>query len=278
MSLRFHKTAPLITLYHNPSSPTSLHALALLQRAQRSGDSSNSSGSSSSAAYSNFNNPTESSGSDFLREASSSTHGLELQLEVKERAKEPPTPGQVQTILGYLKQGGEGSGTGSGGEESGLGSILGFGLGEAKAKSRAHISREDPAASATPRRTPSATASSDPTRLSRGEMLTRVRAYQSNTATSDATTSTPSQLQPEPPIEDPPSSQSQWSQLDDSALVSRLKDSDLLLVDWDGGRAVTDLAGVERLVGQLREEQQERVDRESGNRGRGAGGGGCVVM
>lgn len=207
-----------------------------------------------------------------------------MELEIKERAKDPPTPGQVQTILGYLKQGSEGAGSGTVETEAVLGLGLGFGLGPGKGKGKGKQAQDDhavAAAAAPPRRTPAAAASSDPSKLSRGEMRTRVRAYQSGSSpgSSSDPPSSPSQLQPEPPAQDPESesqsqSQSQWPQLDDSSLVSRLKDSELLLVDWDSGRAVTDLAGVERLLARLREEQQERVQRESGT----ARGGGCVIM
>lgn len=63
---------------------------------------------------------------------------------------------------------------------------------------------------------------------------------------------------------------------DESSVARRLESSPLLLVDWDAGRASTDLAGVQEMIERWREEQA------SGKRSGGASssdeGGRCVVM
>lgn len=216
---------------HDLRSPQSQQALALLRQAQRGGD-----GGSSSSTPSNSN---EGNGAIFLKEASSpASSSLDLQLEIKERAKEPPTPGQLRTILEYLKASPPPPPTAA---------AANFSVEGAPATTRS-----------TPENHPAAVGGAGigarpqtkrPTNPPPGVTRTRVK----NT------------------LEDDDSAASS-----ESAVSRHLESSPLLLVDWDAGRASTDLAGVQEMIERWREEQAS--GKQGGQASKSDAGGNCVVM
>ncbi|CAO1634414.1 unnamed protein product [Sympodiomycopsis kandeliae] len=239
MSIRFHRTAPLLTFYHNPKSPQSLAALAVLRKAQRGLESSTEGNNRpSSPNHSSTEKATDAirgedvepveirgdevgRGEQFLQEAASDTsQSLEIDLEIKERSKEPPTQAQIQTILDYLK-----------------------GNASLTLNSSSDASTAGSPASAGPQQNhPGATGLPGNPMSSSGKTMTRVKQSQTQS----------------------PASSAPWSELDSASVVERLKNSDLLLVDWENGRAVTNLQGVRMLLALLHSEQKDPTARNAG--------------
>lgn len=225
-----------------------------------------------------------------------------MQLEVKQRNKEPPTPSQVQTILEYLRAeqqraaesaasvslGADASTVGGSGNASSISPSVQKSLDKIEAMRKSIAQREAEAAaqetsfdmSASSDRQhpednhPAATGISSPVARRALPGATRSRVQQARreargddsradfddkdnvsiaTSLGDSVTRPSYAVAPPPP----PPSTTPWSErLDDSSLVSQLKDSDLLLVDWEGGRATTDLRGVQELLHIWKAEQE----------------------
>lgn len=132
MSIRFHKGAALLTILsvhypsryssqslrvsltsslsklspfphsHDPTSTISLQALKLLRQAQSQSSSSASSPSSSDSPAPIAN---DSPSSAYLKEASSPPLSTNLDLEILDRKKFPPTNDQMVSIMSYLSNG-----------------------------------------------------------------------------------------------------------------------------------------------------------------------------
>lgn len=281
---------------HDPASRSSSQALTLLQRALRGVDQADA------------NTPSHPSGSQpgpgqaFLREAALPPDlSLDVQLEVKQRNKEPPTPSQVQTILEYLRaeqqraaesasssSSSAGASTESPANANSISPSVQKSLDKIEAMRKSIAQKEAEAAaqetsfdmSASSDRQhpednhPAATGISSPITRRALPGATRSRVEQARREArgddgkagfddkDDVSSATgfgdsvarPSYAVAPPP---PPPSTTPWSErLDDSSLVSQLKDSDLLLVDWEGGRATTDLRGVQELLHIWKAEQE----------------------
>lgn len=253
LSQQLNSISSLSLRSHNPKSPQSLVALSLLRKAQNgqdvlsNADASSSTSSSSSASTRrateaiagedvepSVSGPHLGRGEQFLADARADTsQSLEIEVEVKERSKEPPTQAQIQTILDYLKDG----------ASLALNLAPSAGGSETSAHSTSH---------------PAATGMSAGNPLpSPGKSITRAKQSQSQPQTS-STSASPA-----------------WSEVDSSSVVDQLKNSDLLLVDWENGRAVTNLQGVKMLLALLKREQLDPTARSQSDAGTGTG---CIAM
>ncbi|CAO1616293.1 unnamed protein product [Parajaminaea phylloscopi] len=247
MSLRFHRTAPLITLYHDASSAPSSQALSLLRRAVRGlndeAQDSAPEGHQAPRASATSADPPLSLATDDL-ETSNATGGgaaylaearlppsaaLDIQLEVRHKKKEPPTPSQVQTILRYLKE-----------------------------------QRDSRPTEATAGLTPASASHPAATGLPGGALAASSGVIRARTGVRPGKAASEHKHEAD------------WGQPDDGALVAALQKAQLLVVDWEGGRAATDLTGVRKLLQDLRTEQDEQAAREQGKRP--AASEGCRVM
>lgn len=232
-------------LSHNPKSPQSLVALSLLRKAQSGQQVTDQPATSTKKAteaiqgedVEPINPQTLPPGEQFLADAAAdSSRALELSLEVKERSKEPPTQAQIQTILDYLK-----------GAAS-----LALNAPPTSGGARAGSQRDD--------QHPGATGLSAGNPLpTPGKSVTRAK-------------QTHAQTQTQTQAQHPPA----WAEVDPSSIVDQLKNSDLLLVDWENGRAATNLQGVKALLSLLREEQEDPSKAPSSQSQ--SGGPGCTVM
>lgn len=285
--------SPLHPHSHDPSSRTSLQALALIRRNLRGldhGEESSKAALSSSSDRGNGNSVEgggEGSASAPLAlatddlEASSTAGGaaylsearlppsaaLDVQLEVRQRSKEPPTPSQLQTILGYLKASPAGDDTTAAPSSSSSSRFR---------QSAESIAAQGPVASKVDDHHPAAMGiSGAPPSAGLVRARTGARPAAAAAHKLKAPSSLPSSAT-SPPPPPPPAPQPQWAAaLDDGPLVTALQNSQLLVVDWEGGRATTDLPGLQRLLDDLRREQDEQVSREQG---KGSGPTSCLVM
>ena len=105
MSIRFHKGPSIITLFHDSSSPTSKAVLSLLSSyTSRPSSLPSPSLSPPSNGESCIIEAQNGGAGEYLRQASSDppSSSSQIQLEIVDRNKNPPTPDQMRSIIDYL--------------------------------------------------------------------------------------------------------------------------------------------------------------------------------